>query len=300
MGSSLPQYLLSLPERVLRSASALSGGLLRELSKVMIPDALRKTYLYESLVENTLRFLIEQVGEVHGTYPEGEELAKNFLIRRTASNGVELAGILTFHASPVWVLAALADLSGAGKQLIREIAGSLQEEGLLEPGEEFESIEQLLDGLERTAGHAVRTVNLPPLDIQGLRKEWEQLRANAASLPNPSLPPLDLLWQRWANLRAEAIRQGQPVFVVSTLMALSAVAKLPDNLLWLGQSAVVAVRTTGGMFADTLLLHYSRSLNEIHEKGYVRYWYDEYKPYLKAAAEQFSRDHVSLTQKALG
>ena len=31
-------------------------------------------------------------------------------------HGIELLGILTLHASPVWVLAALADATGAGKQ----------------------------------------------------------------------------------------------------------------------------------------------------------------------------------------
>jgi hypothetical protein len=60
------QYLLSLPERALRSMSALSAGLLRELSEVVLPRAVRRTRLYTELVENTLRFLIENVGQVEG------------------------------------------------------------------------------------------------------------------------------------------------------------------------------------------------------------------------------------------
>src|SRR3954451_5097543 len=106
------QYVMSLPERVLRSASALAGGLAKELGDVVVPKAVRRTHLYQSLVEGTLRFLIEQVGEVENVYPAGDAIAENFLMRRTAGNGIELVGILTFHASPVWVLAALADLSG--------------------------------------------------------------------------------------------------------------------------------------------------------------------------------------------
>src|SRR3982751_5332183 len=95
-GKRITDYLLSLPERVVRSASALAAGLVRELSEVAIPSAIRKTYLYESLVEGTLRFLIEQVGQVEGAYPSEEALARNFLARRTAGNGLELMGILTF------------------------------------------------------------------------------------------------------------------------------------------------------------------------------------------------------------
>jgi hypothetical protein len=56
------QYLLSLPERALRSASALAAGLVREIGNVTLPKAVRRTRLYQTMVETTLRFLIEQVG----------------------------------------------------------------------------------------------------------------------------------------------------------------------------------------------------------------------------------------------
>ena len=150
------QYLLSLPERALRSMSALSAGLLREMSEVALPRAVRRTRLYTELVENTLRFLIENVGQVEGAYPPQGKLADNFAMRRFAGNGIELVGLLTFSASPVWVLAALADLSGTGRQLIREIAQSLKDEGLLAAGAEYETMDQLLDGLEGAAGRLAR------------------------------------------------------------------------------------------------------------------------------------------------
>src|SRR5215475_5313210 len=138
-------YLLSLPERTVRSATALASGLLREIGEVTIPHAVRRSRLYQNLVEATLRFLIEQVGEVEGVYPNEEKLAEDFLVRRTAGNGIELIGILAFRASPVWVLAALADASGGGRYLIREISGSLKEAGLLEAQAEFVNVDQMLD-----------------------------------------------------------------------------------------------------------------------------------------------------------
>ena len=182
------QYLLSLPERALRSMSALSAGLLRELSEVVLPRAVRRTRLYTALVENMLRFLIENVGQVEGAYPPQGKLADNYAMRRFAGNGIELIGLLTFSASPVWVLAALADLSGTGRQLIREIAQSLKEEGLLAVGADYETIDQLLDGLEGAAGRLAETANTPPLDVASLRQEWSDLRREAAKLPTPHLP----------------------------------------------------------------------------------------------------------------
>ncbi|MGA2136603.1 MAG: hypothetical protein ABSH50_30300 [Bryobacteraceae bacterium] len=292
-------YLLSLPERVLRSMSALSAGLLRELSEVALPRAVRRTRLYTELVENTLRFLIENVGQVEGAYPPQGHLADNFAMRRFAGNGVELVGLLTFGASPVWVLAALADISGAGGQLIREIAQSLKEEGLLAAGANYETIPQLLDGLEAAAGRLAQTANTPPIDVADLRQEWLDLRREAARIPPPSLPSPDALRRSWEDLKITAATEGRPVFQVSTLMALSAISQIPSNLLWLSRCAKGAARRTGQIFAGVLLDHYSAATKEIRDTGFAAYWMREFRPYLKAAAAQFSPRRVTLTERLL-
>src|SRR5262249_14965695 len=131
---STGQYLLSLPERVLRSAAAIAGGILREVGDVTIPAAVRRTRTYQMMVGLGLRFLVEQVGEVEGVSPPEGQLANDFILRRTAGHGIELAGILAFHASPVWILAALADITGAGRQIVSEVSRALQQEGLLDRG----------------------------------------------------------------------------------------------------------------------------------------------------------------------
>jgi hypothetical protein len=292
-------YLLSLPERALRSMTALTAGLLRELSEVALPRAVRGTRLYTELVENTLRFLIENVGQVEGAYPPEGQLANNFAMRRFAGNGIELIGLLTFSASPVWVLAALADLSGAGRQLIREIARSLQQEGLLQNDFEAETVEQLLEGLEATAGRLAQTANTPPLDVASLRQEWADLRAAAAKLPTPRLPSAEALRRSWEELKATAAAQGRPIFQVSTLMALSAVSRVPENIWWLSRCATGAARRTGQILAEGLLDHYQTALRDIRTAGFVNYWMREFRPYLKAAAAQFSPDKVSLTERML-
>jgi hypothetical protein len=294
------QYLLSLPERALRSMSALSAGLLRELSEVVLPRAVRRTRLYTELVENTLRFLIENVGQVEGAYPPQGKLADNFAMRRFAGNGIELIGLLTFSASPVWVLAALADLSGTGRQLIREIAQSLKDEGLLAAGADYETIDQLLDGLEGAAGRLAQTANTPPLDVASLRREWSDLRKEAAKIPTPHLPTGDALRRSWDELKTTAAAQDRPVFQVSTLMALSAVSHIPANLLWLSRCAKGAARRTGQIMAEGLLNHYSATMQEIRSTGFLSYWVREFRPYLKAAASQFSPRRVTVTERMLG
>src|SRR5712691_8627330 len=259
-GRRAARYMVSLPERLLRSAAALAGGVIRELGDVALPAAVRRTKSYQMMVEIALRFLIEQVGEVKGVYPAEGKLANNFLMRRTAGHGLELAGLIAFRASPVWIMAALADISGAGRQIVQEIAEALQQEGLLKRGAKFENIDQLLDGLEQTAGQAADVFNTPPLDVAGLRQEWAAFRASAGKIPPRNLPSADLVRRHWDELKTEATAQNRSVFALSSLLALSAISHTPDTLLRLTRAANRAVWRTGQLFAGGFLEHYSQTL----------------------------------------
>jgi len=298
---SLPSslFIASLPERAVRSLSALAGGLLREAGDVTIPARLRRTRLYRALAGNTLQFLIEQVGQVQGTYPPEGALPEDYIIRHAAGNVLDFAGILTFSASPVWVLAALADISGAGRELISDIARALQEEELLEAGRTFTTVDQLLDGLEAMAGKLADTVRVPPLDTKALRREWTELRSAARSIPRPSLPAISSLEKQWHRFREEAARQHRSVFELSSLAALSAVRQLPGSVRWLSRATEVTARRAGGALFETLLSHYWITLSEIHEIGFWRFWMREFRPYLLGALQQFSPEQVSLTERLL-
>jgi hypothetical protein len=298
-GDKLAGYLLSLPERVVRSATAVSAGLVRELGEVTVPASVRRTRLYQSMVDSTLRFLIEQVGEVEGAYPVEGRLAQDFALRRAAGNGLELIGILTFRASPVWVMAALADLSGAGRRLVQEICESLKQEGLLDPEASYETVDQMLDGLEKWAGRVAEAINTPPLDVNDLRREWAEIRQQARGLPPSALPSPYLVQRQWEEVKREAAEQGRSVFELSGLMALSAISRLPANVQRLGRSARVASVSAGRLVAGSLLDHYASTLKEIHQTGYLEFFGREMRPYLRGAAAQFTPGRLTMTEKFL-
>jgi len=293
------KYILSLPERVIRSLGALSGGLLREIGNVALPASVRRTILYRTMVDVALRFLIEEMGQVEGIYPAEGRLAANFLVQRTASHGIELLGILAFHASPIWILAALADAAGGGRKLIQELSQALQEEGLLDREVHFETMDQVLDGLEKTSGHLATTLNLPPVDVPGLRREWIRFKDELQTIPPKNVPRLDSVERVWKDLQASAREQGRSVFTVSSLMAVSAVAHVPANVLWLSRAARSAARRTGKVLGETILDHYTNALSEIARTGFVDYWTREFRPYLRGAAQQFAPGHESLTERLL-
>jgi hypothetical protein len=298
-GMTVKTYLLSLPERLARSAVSLGAGVAREVGEVALPDAIRRSQLYQNLVDATLRYLIEQVGGVEGVYAADEALPDNFLARRTAGNVVEVLGIVAFRASPVWILAALADLCGMGRHLIPEIADALKAQGLLEREASFESVDQLLDGLERTSSRLATTMNTPPLDVAGLRQEWEALRREARGLQPAGLPSRDTVSQMWAQLKTESARQDRSVFETSSVMAVAAARALPDGVRWLSASARVGATRTGQIVAAALLDHYKQTLGEIQQVGYVAYVGQQFRPYVRAAVNQFSPKRRTVTERLL-
>jgi hypothetical protein len=292
--------LLSLPERLVRSAIGIGAGVVREAGEVVIPEGIRRGQLYRNLVHATLRYLIEQVGGVEGVYLADDTLTDNFLIRRATGNALEVLGVVTFRVSPVWVLAALADVCGAGRYLIPEIADALKAEGLLGKDVQFTNVEQILDGLEKTSARLAATVNAPPLDVASLRSEWHAIRAEAASIPTGNLPSRETIGDVWTQIKKESARQERSVFQVSSMLALSAASAVPEGIRWLSASATLAAGRTGRIFAAALLDHYRQTLGEIRQVGFARYSGRQFRPYVRAAIDQFSPTRPTLTERLLG
>jgi len=292
-------YLISFPERVVRAVLGLGAGVAREVGEVALPESVRRGQLYRNMVDTTPRFLTEHVGGAERLSGAEDSLPDNFLARRTAGNAVEVLGIVAFRASPVWVLAALADICGMGRHLIPEIAEALKARGLLDTDADFTSVDDLLDGLEKTSSRLAATINTPPLDVVGLRQEWAGIREEARALRPASLPSRETIHAVWDQLKEESKRQNTTVFETSSMMAVTAVRALPEGVRWLSTSARVGAARTSQVFAAALLDHYKQTLNEIQRTGYLAYAGQQLRPYVHAAVRQFSPKHRTLTERLL-
>ena len=112
----------------------------------------------------------------------------------------------------------------------------------------------------------------------------------------PALPRIEGVWR---DLEVAAKQQGRSIFGMSSLLAVSTVAHVPANVLWLSRAARSAVRRTGRVLGDTVLNHYTAALTEIARAGFFEYWSREFRPYLRGAAEQFAPGRESLTERLL-
>jgi hypothetical protein len=87
---------------------------------------------------------------------------------------------------------------------------------------------------------------------------------------------------------------------VSSVMAMSAIAHIPQKARWLSASAGLAAGRTRSVVAEVLLDHYRKTLDDIRETGYLRYLIRQFRPYLYGAVSQFSPGRPTLTERVLG
>jgi hypothetical protein len=178
-------FLVSLPERLIRSLVAVVGGALHETAEVVLPRFARRSRLYEATAKNLLRVAIELVGDVEREVPPDEPSAGELAKRKTAGNVVELGSIAAFGFSPLWLLAAAADVSHGSRVYLQALVGELKEAGVLSEQAEPGTVDDLLAAFEGATGTTARLVDLPPLELADLRTSLAELRSSASDLPSP-------------------------------------------------------------------------------------------------------------------
>jgi hypothetical protein len=269
-------YLVSLPERTARAGAALTGGLVYEASEVLLPLAVRRSKLYQAIVGRLLRITIELVGGVEGVYPTEVMPARELLVRKTAGNVVELSSFLAVGWSPVWLLAGASDLVGGSKVYLRVLATELRDAGVLAPNADVASFEELLSALEGTSGVLADTVDVPPLNISGVRTSWQELRRQAADLPDAAG-----LEEIFAELQLAARQEDRSILEISSMVALGAVR-------------------TGVKLGNVHIFDYYRgALRTILEEGLLSFLRRTSTPYLTRAGSHFDPRVSTYSERLL-
>ena len=269
-------YLLSLPERGFRAGAAVAGGLLREMSDVVLPEVVRDSRLYRLTIARLIRLTVELVGDVRGVYPADELPISELATRKAAGNLVEVASVLAVGWSPVWVLAAASDISGGTRVYLHALVAELQARDLLPREVQIESVEDLLGKLEQTSGLLADTVDVPPLQVAEMRASWAALKERAADLPDATA-----LAEIFAALQAVGAREGQSLLTVSAAV---------------GAGAVRA----GLALGDTHIFGYYReAVATIGAEGLVAYLRRSARPYLVRARAHFDPQARTLTDQVL-
>ena len=208
-------FLVSLPERVVRSVFALVGGGVHETAELVLPRLVRRSRLYEATAKNLLRVSIELVGGVEAPADAADEYEPNADAPRGAQDGRATpsssarsprSASRRSGCSPP----APTSRTGRGSYLdafVRraEAGGRPGRGGAAAVGR------RPARRARGRLGTTARLIDIPPLELAALRRSLADLRADASGLPSPA--EMAALFD---GLRAEAVRERRSLLEVST------------------------------------------------------------------------------------
>jgi hypothetical protein len=267
------ELFLSLPERLIRISAASLGGLVNQVFLLLLPEWICRTHLYQATIERLLRIIIELLGGVQGAFPAGTMSARELATRKAAGNVVELVSFAAVGWSPVWLLAAAADVMDGTQIYLHRLVQDLHQEGVLDSQIQIDSVETLLNVLEEALGQAADTVDMPPLNVEDMRKSWTKFKKTTVSLPSAIT-----LQRIYDDLNAVAHQEGQSVYRTSSLIAQG------------------AVRTGIEMGNLHIFKYYLSSLDAIISEGLSHYIERVSRPYLHAVASHLNTDLPTRTE----
>ncbi len=271
------RYAASLPERSVRAAAAVLGGALYESAHLLLPRLLRRSRFYEATAKNALRIAIELVGGVEGTAREPAEVgARELAVRKAAGNAAELGSIAAFGFSPLWLLAAAADLLHGSRVYLDVLIAELKGAGVLAQDAHARSVDELLGALEQGSSHTAGLIDVPPVELAGLRRSLAELRDDVRSLPSPSELAATL-----EGLRREAAAEHASLLELSSSIGLAFLASARR----LGRAHVINP--------------YGEDWRPLRDEGITAYARRIAGPYCRAMAGHFDTERSSLTERAL-
>ncbi|MGH2536338.1 MAG: hypothetical protein ACRDHL_02970 [Candidatus Promineifilaceae bacterium] len=283
-------YLISLPERTLRSLAALVGGLSLVLTESLLPGFVRASTTYRVLFGGMQHYLLARLAQVDLQPPAGQARPGNqFVLQKAAGTLLETAGLLTVHFSPLWVFAIAGDAAAGGKLFLGRLAAHLKSAGILAEDAQPAGLVELLEAVQRATRAGATALDTPPLSRAELGRLADELEASFAGLFAGVVglrPRLDALQD---EMEALAGRQGATVGEVSGVMALD-LAELART----GLGTAAAVGKAGSeLVGEELLASYGRTLEAISREGLPAYVARRMQPFLKAAGGHFDPAQLS-------
>jgi hypothetical protein len=270
-------YAASLPERSIRALAAAAGGTLFEAAQLGLPRFVHRSRLYEVTAKNLLRVAIELVGGVEeAPSREPDTGAGELAVRKVAGNVVELGSIVAFGFSPLWLLAGASDILRGSRVYLDELVAELKRAGVLAEEAHVSTLDELLAVLERTSGRAAGLVDIPPLELEELRRSLAELRTDVEALPSPV--ELAALFE---GLRREAATERAPLLEVSS---------------GIGLAFLLSARNLG---REHLVVPYRAVWRPVRGEGFAAYARRVSQPYADAVSGHFDPGRSTFTERLL-
>ena len=286
----------TVPERLFRSTTAMIGGVLKESSQLLVPQAFRTSKSYSIFVQQMLDFMTHDLGGVERDQGEASATeVENYVARKAVGNFIELAGLATLHLSPLTLLAIVSDVAYGSQTYLNELAEELKSEGLIPEKSTISHASDLLDAVREASGVTAQAFDLPPTSIEGLRNTIQQTQDAVQRLDPTTIFPQAEIDRIWLEIHEISSRENISLLGVGGAVSLMAVDRVAD----VGQGALSAVRVAGNLLENKILSHYSESLAQINERGFYQSLSEVSEPYMEAIWQNFSMEKSTVTEEVL-
>ena len=315
--SSVYKYLMygaSLPERALRSSSAMIGGVLQKSTELLVPLAFRSSKSYSIFVAQMLDMMTENIGGV--VDPQSNSIAEssvgknendkskvtseakpteveNYVARKTVGNFVDLAGMATLHLSPITILAIVSDIAYGSKSYLKELTEELKREGVINEESTVNSAHDLLDAVSSASGTTADAFDMPPISIEGLRETINETQKAVRKINPVKLIPQSEIATLWNDMREMATRENTNMFEISSAMTMYTL----NHVKTIGKGALSTIRVTGSLLDQHIFNHYFDSIRVIRREGLYNILRDNAKPYIDAVWANFSTKKETWTEE---
>lgn len=287
---------MSLPERALRTASGVVSGALRESASLLVPQAFRSSKTYNVMIQQMLDFMAEDVGGVERPDdPNAPPKVENFVARKTVGNFVEMAGLATFHLSPLMLLAVVSDVVYGSQAYLKEVADDLKRQGVIAEDSTINHVDDLLEAVATAARTTATAFDTPPLSVDGLKQTIDQTREAVGSIDPTKVIPQSEVKRLWEEIHETATSEGVNPFAVSSAMTLYSLEKIGA----LGRGALSTVKAAGTLFDRHVIDHYTAGLNDIRQRGIYASLQETAQPYVDAVWMNFSTEKTTITEDLL-
>ena len=292
-------YLLSIPERTVRSLAAVTGGTTLLLTDLLVPQVAKDSIIYNAIVADFQRFMVHTLAQMeHEGLEQGafREINGEYPFRKVAGTAIEAFGLLSVRFSPLWVFFAIAGDAASGSRVyLNRLVDQLKENEVIAQDVEITSLESLFVAMQDASKSSVTVIDTPPLTREELNRLTADLRDNYGRMFSNTtnlVSRMDTLWTRIETVAEEQDTTTEKVEGVMTL----------DLVGWgkKGVGTVAAVgQTTGDLVGEHVLDSYAKTLDGISEVGLPKYVGDHMTPFMTKAVNHFDPNSASWTETTL-
>lgn len=289
-------YLLSFPERIIRSAAALVGGTSVIVTETLLPDVIRQSTTYQITIGDLQRFVVNRIAQVQPAETWlAEPVSNDYVYHKMAGGVLEMIGLLTYRFSPVWAFAIAADAAGGSSVYFDRLVAHLRVNEVIDKESKPESIPALLDAIQVSSKNSARAIDRPPLSRSELADLTAELESDYRQMLSRGQKVLPRLADIQARMDQVVSREGVSLEELSGIMALQA-AKIGEAGR---KTAAAVVRTSGELVSERILDSYQRTLDEINQQGLPNYLKTTLQPFFESAIRHFNPDQQTWTERKL-